>query len=191
LSAEELVPLTAAYDRIVAAASPDDFSRNRSSVRVYGLADQGPEFERIFRFSPLLAAAHELIGQPIELSTMHARSVLPHSPAQHLHVDFGRQPDGWPMLGFIMMLDDFKRATGATRFVAGSHRAGLPDAQPPTLATPYKLDVACGPAGSMILYNGSVWHGFGQNRTANPRRSVQGAYRRISPSAGRSGFDAK
>ena len=44
---------------------------------------------------------------------------------------------------------------------------------------------ACGPAGSMILYNGSVWHGHGANPTDRPRRSIQGAYiRRTLESSG-------
>jgi len=33
-----------------------------------------------------------------------------------------------------------------------------------------------GPAGSMIIFNGSVWHGHGANSTGKPRRSVQGAF---------------
>ena len=44
--------------------------------------------------------------------------------------------------------------------------------------------VACGPAGSVIVYNGSVWHGHAANRVDEPRRSIQGAYiRRDAQSA--------
>lgn len=32
------------------------------------------------------------------------------------------------------------------------------------------------PAGSVIVYNGSVWHGHTANLTDKPRRSIQGAY---------------
>ena len=35
---------------------------------------------------------------------------------------------------------------------------------------------ACGPAGSVIVFNGSVWHGHGPNETHQSRRSIQGAY---------------
>jgi ectoine hydroxylase-related dioxygenase (phytanoyl-CoA dioxygenase family) len=35
---------------------------------------------------------------------------------------------------------------------------------------------ACGPAGSVVIYNGSVWHGHGVNQAKEPRRSIQGAY---------------
>ena len=44
--------------------------------------------------------------------------------------------------------------------------------------------MACGPAGSVIVYNGSVWHGHSANQTSEPRRSIQGAYiRRDAESA--------
>jgi ectoine hydroxylase-related dioxygenase (phytanoyl-CoA dioxygenase family) len=36
--------------------------------------------------------------------------------------------------------------------------------------------LACGQAGSMIVYNGSIWHGFTANQSAQPRRSIQGAF---------------
>ena len=36
--------------------------------------------------------------------------------------------------------------------------------------------LACGPAGSIIIFNGSVWHGHTANRSPNRRRSIQGAF---------------
>ena len=36
--------------------------------------------------------------------------------------------------------------------------------------------LVCGKPGSLILYNGSVWHGHPANLTDAPRRSIQGAY---------------
>jgi ectoine hydroxylase-related dioxygenase (phytanoyl-CoA dioxygenase family) len=43
---------------------------------------------------------------------------------------------------------------------------------------------ACGPAGSVVIYNGSVWHGHGVNQTMEPRRSIQGAYIRRNDKQG-------
>jgi ectoine hydroxylase-related dioxygenase (phytanoyl-CoA dioxygenase family) len=45
-----------------------------------------------------------------------------------------------------------------------------------TSAGPERQLLACGPAGSVIVYNGSVWHGHSANQTSQPRRSIQGAY---------------
>ena len=115
-----------------------------------------------------------MIGAPFKLSTMHSRTLNARTPADTLHVDFARQPqdcarDAWPMLGFIVMIDEFHSANGATRFLPGSHRAVEPSGAGEAVP-------ACGPAGSIIVYNGSVWHGHGANTTDQPRRSIQGAY---------------
>lgn len=90
------------------------------------------------------------------------------------------------MLGFIFMVDEFRWDNGATHFVSGSHMwptmpAGLANDQ----VTDDECQVqTCGPAGSVIIYNGSVWHGHAANHTDEPRRSIQGAYIRREAQAG-------
>ena len=70
------------------------------------------------------------------------------------------------MVGFILMIDEFRTDNGATCFLPGSHRWSKAVAD----------DVARGgAAGSMIVYNGSVWHGHGGNGTLSARRSIQRA----------------
>jgi len=75
------------------------------------------------------------------------------------------------------MADGFRPDNGATRFVPGSHeREERPDDE-------MQAELACGAAGSMRLFNGSIWHGHSANRTTIPRRSIQGAFiRREAPS---------
>jgi ectoine hydroxylase-related dioxygenase (phytanoyl-CoA dioxygenase family) len=92
--------------------------------------------------------------------------------------DYRRTADGWPMVGFILMVDEFRRENGATRFVPRSQRWGHAPSDVMQGATAdYEGQVsACGPAGSAVIYNGSVWHGHGANQTKEPRRSIQGAY---------------
>jgi ectoine hydroxylase-related dioxygenase (phytanoyl-CoA dioxygenase family) len=46
--------------------------------------------------------------------------------------------------------------------------------------------LACGPAGSLLIFNGSAWHGHTANMSAGPRRSLQGAF---IPREGRAGTD--
>jgi ectoine hydroxylase-related dioxygenase (phytanoyl-CoA dioxygenase family) len=107
-----------------------------------------------------------------------ALTLEPGAPTQDLHVDFKRDADGWPMVGFILMVDEFRGDNGATRFVPGSHAAfAVPgDVVEDVMADCEGQVLACGPAGSIILYNGSVWHGHTANRSAQPRRSLQGAF---------------
>ena len=119
---------------------------------------------------------------------MHARTLRPRSPAQDLHVDYERDSRGWTMVGFIFMIDEFRDDNGATRFVPGSH---LWSEIPQELLgdrdrkADYPAQVlACAPAGSVMLFNGSVWHGHTANRSAEPRRSIQGAYIRRDAESG-------
>jgi ectoine hydroxylase-related dioxygenase (phytanoyl-CoA dioxygenase family) len=82
------------------------------------------------------------------------------------------------MVGFILMLDAFRSDNGATGFIPGSHRrTGIPtESGSPNPASSEARILACGPPGSMIVFNGSIWHGFVANSSAAPRRSLQGAY---------------
>jgi hypothetical protein len=163
--------LSEAYDRAVATAAPEDVSI-RSSTRVHDFVNRGPEFDGIYLYGPLLAACCRIIGRPFKLSTMLARTLEPGASEQPLHVDVQREADGWPLVGFILMVDEFHAENGATRFVPGSHWLACE----PTDEACEEQVLACGPAGSIILFNGSVWHGYSANRSAGRRRSIQGAF---------------
>jgi ectoine hydroxylase-related dioxygenase (phytanoyl-CoA dioxygenase family) len=175
--------LVKAYDRAVQEADPVDIHHGSSTTRVNDLVNRGPEFDSIYIYPPFLDACSQIFTQPYKLSVVIARTVHPCTPAQVWHQDFPRDPSGWTMVGFILMIDEFRVDNGATRFVPGSHewQDGSADhaAGSPTIS-------ACGAPGSMIIYNGSIWHGHGPNQTLVPRRSIQGAFIRKDL---QSGFD--
>lgn len=185
IAPEKLPHLASAYDAAVASASPEDVKAGSTSIRVRDLVNRGSEFDELYVYRPVLEACRRTIGRPFRLSTMHARTVRPRSPAQPLHADYERDREGWTMIGFIFMVDEFRRGNGATRFIPGSH---LWSAAPDELKREDRPDyeqqiVACGSAGSLIVFNGSVWHGHTANSSDEPRRSIQGAYiRREAPS---------
>ena len=173
-----MVQLAAAYDAAVASAHPDDVAVGSTTTRVSDFVNRRPEFDSLYLYPPLLEASCHVIGQPFKLSTMHARTVRPHTAAQALHVDFERDAQGWPMVGFILMVDEFRSDNGATRFVPGSHRMNAAPSDDEGQV------VACGRAGSAIIYNGSIWHGHAANSSDKPRRSIQGAYIRREAESG-------
>jgi ectoine hydroxylase-related dioxygenase (phytanoyl-CoA dioxygenase family) len=182
---ESLARLTASYDAAVDSADPSDVSVGSTTTRVHDFVNRGPEFDALYLQPALLEVCALVIGQPFRLSTMHARTVRPHSRAQDLHVDFERDASGWPMIGFILMVDEFRSDNGATRFIPGSHMCAGPPANLSDRTADYEGQVlACGPAGSMIVFNGSVWHGHTANRSDEPRRSLQGAYIRRDAQSG-------
>ena len=180
-----LARLSAAYDDAVQHADPADVGDGRTTIRVHDFVNRGPEFDPIYVHPPVLDACALVINEAFKLSSLLARTVRPRSAAQDLHVDFAPNASGWPMLGFILMVDAFRSDNGATRFVPGSHRvtARLDDVRDLTADRDDQL-LACEPAGSMIVYNGSIWHGHTANVSDTPRRSLQGAYvRRSAPSS--------
>ena len=99
-------------------------------------------------------------------------------PAQELHVDVQRDSADWPLVGFILMVDEFRPDNGATRFVPGSHLwPGTPeDVMPDRRAVHDGQLLPCGPAGSLLIFNRSAWHGHTTNTSDMPRRSLQGAF---------------
>jgi ectoine hydroxylase-related dioxygenase (phytanoyl-CoA dioxygenase family) len=176
-----LAQLAAAYDAAVESADPVDRSNGRtgSTTRVHDFVNRDPAFDGLYVHPPLLEACCRIIGRPFKLSTMHARTLHPRTPAQGLHMDFPREPADyavgrWPMVGFIVMIDPFTADNGATLFVPGSHTWSRPQNDAP--ADHPDQTPACGPAGSVIVFNGSAWHGHGANATSAPRRSLQGAF---------------
>ncbi|MCA1567675.1 MAG: phytanoyl-CoA dioxygenase family protein [Acidobacteria bacterium] len=186
VASDRLGQLAAAYDAAVASADPDDMSVGSSTTRVHDFVNRGPEFDALYVYQPVLAACYRIIGRPFKLSSLLARTVRPRTPAQALHVDFKRDTDGWPMIGFIIMVDEFRSDNGATRFVRRSHKwPTIPDDLLNAPAADYEGQVqACGPAGSVIIYNGSIRHGHAANSSGEPRRSIQGAYIRREARSG-------
>jgi len=170
--------LANAYTAAVASATSDDIRIGSTSTKVNDFVNRGAEFDSLYVFAPLLEACCRVIGRPFKLSSLHARTLRPGSPAQELHVDVPRDSADWPLLGFILMVDEFRPDNGATRFVPGSHlRPGKPaDSISDGRADHPGQALACGPAGSLLIFNGSAWHGHTANTSSCVRRSLQGAF---------------
>ncbi|HUY21465.1 MAG TPA: phytanoyl-CoA dioxygenase family protein [Acidimicrobiales bacterium] len=118
----------------------------------------------------VLGVLDEVLGH-CQLSAPTGIEIGPGEVAQVLHHDDGiyplPRPHGEVVLNTMWALDDFTEANGATRLVPGSHRwvSEQPSAQTPTVA-------ATMPAGSVLFYLGSLWHGGGANTTSRPRLGV-------------------
>lgn len=179
--------LADAYDAaMAAAASSPDYRDGSTTTRLLDLLNRGAAFDPIYLHPPLLEAAARVIGGPFRLSMMLARTLRPGTPAQELHADLPRDDPARPMAGFILMLDPFRPDNGATRVVPGSHRwpevpeAVLPD---PRAACPGEV-LACGPAGALLVFDASIWHGHAANTSTAPRRSIQGYFVRRDAASG-------
>jgi hypothetical protein len=170
--------LSKAYDAIEASATGSDIRIGSTTTRIGDFVNRGPEVDGLYVFPPLLDACCRVIGQPFKLSSLHSRTLRPAMPNQSLHVDVRRESADWPLLGFILMVDEFRPDNGATRFIPGSHLwSAVPDDSMSDLQADVPgQELACGSAGSLLIFNGSTWHGHAANTSAKPRRSLQGAF---------------
>lgn len=121
MTAATMGQMSNAYDSIVMHAEIADTHTGSTTTRVNDFVNRGYEFETLYVFGPLLEACCQVIGRDFQLSSMHARTLRPHTHAQELHVDVRRASTDWPLVGFVLMIDEFRADNGATRFVPGSH----------------------------------------------------------------------
>jgi ectoine hydroxylase-related dioxygenase (phytanoyl-CoA dioxygenase family) len=183
---KRLTRFAAAYDAAMNSGDAADVNVGRTTTRMYDFVNRSAEFDDLYIYPPLLEACQHIIGAPFKLSTTVGRTLRPYAAAQDLHVDIPRGSDDLPMVGFILMIDGFRPDNGATRFVPGSHKwPGVPGDVMHDCRTDYEGQVSlCGPAGSLIIFNGSVWHGHTANESATVRRSIQGYFVRREARAG-------
>ena len=122
-------------------------------------------------------AAARVLGRAYRIRDAHGRNPLRGYGQQGLHADWPpRSGDDTPMaLTAIWMLDDFTPSNGATRVVPGTHR--LRTAIPKSLAQPLAHHpdevLITGRAGSVLLFNGHLWHSGTRNHSGASRRAVQ------------------
>jgi ectoine hydroxylase-related dioxygenase (phytanoyl-CoA dioxygenase family) len=184
--AQRVDALSRAYDRAVTEAPSESVRVGSTTTRVQGLVGCLQEFDELFVHPLLLAACACILGEPFKLSSLLARTVHAGAAAQALHADVQRNDAAWPLASFIVMVDDFRADNGATRLVPESQSWSMaPSDVMNDLTGAHETEaLACGSAGSVIVYNGSIWHGHTANRTERGRRSIQGAYvRRGAPVA--------
>ncbi len=138
--------------------------------RIYALFAKVRGFDELAIHPLLLGVLDEVLGHH-QLSGPVGIDIGPGESPQGLHRDDSVYPIPWPhqqvVLNTMWALDDFTTDNGATVIVPGSHRTA-PDEMP----SASEIVTATMPAGSMMFYSGTVWHGGGANRTQERRLGV-------------------
>ena len=123
----------------------------------------------------VLPLAERLLDRGCLLSGMTAIDIGPGEHPQPMHGDdivMSRhlpRPHVPMMVTSMWALTDFTADNGGTRFVPGSHRFAHTPESPDA---PIRVDVHAleMPAGSVMVFHGSLWHAGGANTTENDRR---------------------
>ena len=178
------------YAIVEGVLSPDEVAATKAEMRrvldttPYGRNDfEGFGTKRVYALfgktrawdapatSPLvLGVLDRVLGPAYQLSAPTGIEIGPGEKAQVIHRDDSIYPLPRPhqevVVNTMWPLDDFTEENGATRIIPGSHRShDRPDPSTPTIG-------AAMPAGSVMFYLGSVWHGGGANQTDATRLGV-------------------
>lgn len=182
LSPADLEELRGELDPWVDANRPglDDFT-GRSTRRTGALVARSPMTRDLITHPLLLGAAEEFLGPwcaKIQLHLTQVISIGPGETAQMLHTDRlawgGYLPRPIePQFNTIWTLTAFTAENGATHVIPGSHKL---DDDAYREATHEQTVQAPMPAGSVLVYTGSVIHGGGANRTDEVRTGINLTY---------------
>lgn len=155
----------------------DDFT-GRSTTRTGALVARSPKTRELVLNPAVLAATRQFLDPYCLRFQLHLTQIIRLKPGQGKQV-IHRDRWAWgkylqdiePQLNTIWALTDFTEENGATQVVPGS--TGWPDDRQPT---PEEICQAVMPAGSLLLYTGSVFHGGGENRSAGDRIGLNITY---------------
>jgi ectoine hydroxylase-related dioxygenase (phytanoyl-CoA dioxygenase family) len=128
----------------------------------------------------VLVAIHHIPRRPFRLSQFGGRDPFPGYGQQGVHADWmprASNESAWVVTA-IWMLDDFTKDNGATRIVPGTHR--LAGQVPKAIADPGGRHpdelIVTGAEGSVLLFNGHLWHSGTRNNSQSSRRAFQSVF---------------
>ncbi len=155
----------------------------RPNQRVWMLVNKG----RVFRDLMLHPIIDQLIGHMLGpdflLSSLTANIAHTGGERMVLHTDQGYVGFWTPVpvvANIAWMLDDFTEENGGTRLIPRSHLNDTATQRSSSFAPsgasnypkPEDTIAAVGRAGSILCFDGRVWHGTGANSTAHPRHAI-------------------
>jgi ectoine hydroxylase-related dioxygenase (phytanoyl-CoA dioxygenase family) len=142
------------------------------TVRIYNLLARGKVYETIPVHDSVLPIVERVLDRGCLVSSLSSIAIDAGETAQPLHADDQIIPLPRPHVPIVCnsmwAVTDFTADNGATRVVPGSHRAD----RAPVLGESTPTVAAEMRRGSVLLYNGSLWHGGGANTTQARRLGI-------------------
>jgi ectoine hydroxylase-related dioxygenase (phytanoyl-CoA dioxygenase family) len=141
------------------------------------LVNRDPVFEGVYTHPRVLSGVHHILRDAFRVSQIGGRDPLPGYGQQGLHADWTARSKGEPfrIVTAIWLLDDFTGENGATRVVPGTHH--LLTQPPKSFADPASRHpdqrIIVAKAGSVLVFNGHLWHSGTANKSSRSRRVLQ------------------
>jgi len=166
--------LNAALDRLEreldAKPAMNGFEGHKT-VRIYNLLAYGAPFDLVPVHENVLPVIEGVLDAGCLISSLSSIAIDPGEIAQPIHADDMVIPLDKPHRAIVCnsmwALTDFTDANGATRLVPGSHKKANPE-----YGGKYETVAAEMPKGSVLIWEGALWHGGGANRTDKRRTGI-------------------
>ena len=186
LDAGRLVAFRAGVEPLLGAYRGRNDFEGRTTERVYTLVGRGRVFEDLTADPRLMAVIGAFLRPNFLLSASHAIAIIPGEVAQALHTDdsFYLVPRPRPPLAISVIgaIEAFTAENGGTVMIPGSHRWSSAEVEAfrlgRTAATPPPPEAVAleMPAGAIAVFPGTLVHGAGANRSAEPRLAFTSQY---------------
>jgi ectoine hydroxylase-related dioxygenase (phytanoyl-CoA dioxygenase family) len=141
------------------------------TVRIYNLLAHGEPFPAVPVHPHVLPIVEGVLDPGCLVSSLSSIAIDPGEIAQPVHADDMVIPLDKPhrpiVCNSMWALSDFTEANGATRLVPASHLKGNPDYGGAYDSVPGEMA-----KGSVLVWDGSLWHGGGANTTGARRMGL-------------------
>lgn len=141
------------------------------TVRIYNLLAHGAPFDQVPVHPSVLPIVEGVLDPGCLISSLSSIAIDPGETAQPIHADDQVIPIEKPhravVCNSMWALSDFTKANGATRLVPGSHLGPNPE-----YGGAYETIPAEMPKGSVLIWDGALWHGGGANTTDRRRTGI-------------------
>ncbi len=170
--------LRAAFEAAAETKGSSQPGRKETGTRHVGdLPWRDAAFAEVCTHPRVLAAIYHVVQRPFKISQLHGRDPLPGFGQQGLHTDWPPRAPHEPFYAAtaLWLLDDFTPHNGATRLIPGSHRWPKPLPKPQLAPEAHHPDeqFVIAKAGSVLVFNGHLYHSGTRNQSEQPRRVLQ------------------
>ncbi|MBV6271379.1 phytanoyl-CoA dioxygenase family protein [Alcaligenaceae bacterium CGII-47] len=146
------------------------------TVRINNLLTYDEAFWQVPLQPEVLQLSEAILDKELLLSSLCTLTLGPGQEAQPLHDDMQQlklpRPQPTMAVNAVWALSDFTTANGATQVVPGSHRLD----RSPSYGGQVQTVAATMPAGSVMLFDGALWHHGGANQTDERRYAISCYY---------------